>query len=196
MHTATVHKDAEGKERIYIFGGVTRNYIPLDDLWVFDVSDLKWEHPISKALPPYPRMMHTAVAIRDQLMVFGGMANNIPLEDTWVYHIKDKTWNEEYPHTAFPFAREGASLIHIQPPEPTSVPVQPNNAWLPPPPDEPEKSVEVANGITQDRSPEAVAKLMPTIKDTKSARPLNRARKLYNLNSFVIIFGGAGPKPK
>jgi hypothetical protein len=47
---------------------------------------------------------------------------------------------EEYPHTAYPFAREGASLIVITPPAPSSVPVQPNNAWLPPPPEAPEKA--------------------------------------------------------
>lgn len=182
MHTASVHKDDKGKERMFVFGGVTRNYIPLSDLWILDIAKNTWQHPVAKTLPPYPRMLHTAMVVNSLFLVFGGMANNIPLEDTWVYSLADQTWEEEYNTNAYPFAREGASIVAVVP-EKFKGTRPKREKWNPPmarPPGD------------NDLSPEV---LMPTIKKWVMPRPAQRIRKIFNDNRFLILFGGAGPKP-
>jgi len=177
LHSASTFQDSTKKESIIIFGGVTRNWIPLNDLWVLDLEKLEWTHPHSVGLPPFPRMMHGAGIIKDKLFVHAGIANNIPFEDLWTYDLSKNLWNEENEHGAYPFAREGHSLTVVcAPPKAEGAGEATRPPYMPPPP--------------------AEDQLMPLIKNTTSARDLNRFRKDYTTNCWFFTFGGAGPKPR
>jgi len=177
LHTANSYVNSDGQEFLVVFGGVTKNWIPLNDLWVLDYAKLEWLHPKSVGLPPFPRMMHGAALVNDQLYIHAGIANNIPFDDVWVYDMTKGEWGEQLPHGAFPFAREGHSFTLVQPPSPAKQPDR--RPEFNPPPTAPD----------QDN-------LTPLIKSTVTPRPVNRYRKEYYPNRWMFVFGGAGPKPK
>lgn len=182
LHTASEFQDSKGNWKIFVFGGVTRNWVPLDDLYVFDVATRTWVHPKTQNYPPFPRMLHAASIInivQPTLMVCGGTANNIPFDDCWNYDIVEQSWNEIHEWGAFPFAREGHSMVRVDP-LPRTTKATPREPW------DPEKY--------KDYPP--VDPLMPTIFNVTKPRPLNRYRKEVFENRWVIVFGGAGPKPR
>jgi hypothetical protein len=178
LHAATVFRDDAGNEKMYVFGGITRNWIPLDDLWVLDKNTITWYHPQTKGFPPFPRFLHQLAVLQTKMVVHGGMANNIPLEDMWMYDIVDRTWDEELATGPYPFAREGHACDVVVPPD-ANVEPQAREPFVPKPlPDD-------------GRDP-----LMPLITNVTSPRPLNRLRKEVFPNRFLLCFGGAGPKPR
>lgn len=182
LHTAVSYRevgaadDASATEKMFVFGGVTRNWIPMNDLYVFDRASETWTHPKALGFPPYPRMMHTAVMLHTTMFVHGGTANNIPLEDVWTYDIQNNEWAEENPSGPYPFARFGHAAVVVAPPVPSQQRQQ-APAWVPKPLDD------------------SVDPLTPTLRKVPSPRPAERIRKEYNFNLFALTFGGAGPKP-
>jgi len=64
LHTADVWVDSNNVPRMYIFGGVTKNFIPLDDLWYLDRIENKWHHPKSVGAPPFPPCSTQATSSR------------------------------------------------------------------------------------------------------------------------------------
>lgn len=83
-HTATLGT-ANGKERIYVLGGVAGSLQGgqvMGDMWVLDLDTGEWEEVSSsrkRAEQPEGRYDHSAVAVGDQLLVFGG---------TWGLHCR------------------------------------------------------------------------------------------------------------
>lgn len=176
LHSAVTYRDAANTEKMFVFGGVTRNWVPLDDLYIFDMASETWSHPKTLGFPPFPRMMHTAVMLHTTMFVHGGSANNIPLEDFWTYDIENNEWQEEYASGPYPFARFGHSTVVVTPPAPT-MKRQEAPQWTPKP-------------LDDDIDP-----LTPTLRKSPSPRPAPRIRKEYSFNLFTMVFGGAGPKP-
>lgn len=79
-HTATL-VTSNGKERIYLLGGISGSLQGgqvMDDLWVLDLATGEWEEVSSasgtrkRAEGPEGRYDHVAVAVGDQLLVLGG----------------------------------------------------------------------------------------------------------------------------
>eukprot|EP01006_Ploeotia_vitrea_P012988 TRINITY_DN34174_c0_g1_i1.p1 TRINITY_DN34174_c0_g1~~TRINITY_DN34174_c0_g1_i1.p1 ORF type:complete len:860 (+),score=426.88 TRINITY_DN34174_c0_g1_i1:153-2582(+) len=179
LHTSVGHMDSTGVQRMYVYGGCTRNWVPLDDLYILEPAKKLWLHPSTKGFPAYPRYLHNAVILHNQMYVMDGMANNLPYEDMHEFDLPTNTWTEINPAGAYPFAREGSSLITITPPPSSFKTPPPRQQWLPPPP---KRDGEEEN-------------LMPLIKKVPTERDLNRPRKEYNTNRWFVLFGGAGPKP-
>jgi len=174
LHSATRYEDAK-KEFLVIFGGVTKNWIPLNDLWILDVATSTWQHPKTISYPPFPRMMHVALLMGHSLFIHGGIANNIPFEDLWIYDFETNSWREDLPSGAYPFAREGHAGCIITPP-PSDKQPEARPPYVPPPPSD---------------------DLMPLLKKAKGIPIItSRYRKDYSTNRWMLIFGGAGPKPR
>ena len=79
-HTAVTHKNV-----IYIFGGVSNDNTPLNDLYSFDPRSEEWKHLKPRGLQPQPREGHIGITIKNQLIIQGGrnITNNI-IDDTWI----------------------------------------------------------------------------------------------------------------
>ena len=82
-HTATLVTDSDGNDFIYVVGGISGSLqggSVLDDIWRLDVAKSSWEEVSSIASQrkraggddPSARFDHIAVAIDQQLLVFGG----------------------------------------------------------------------------------------------------------------------------
>ncbi|CAB3409044.1 unnamed protein product [Caenorhabditis bovis] len=90
-HTAIVH-ETDSKRRLVIYGGM--NGVRLGDLWFLDLESMTWtklENTQETGIPPSPRSLHTAVAIRDKMYIFGGwepFANKTSEEE----QKADKEW--------------------------------------------------------------------------------------------------------
>jgi len=71
------------------------------------INDPVFKDPNPALLPP-SRRLHTAVVIREKMVVFGGVSyNNIILGDVWVFDPEAKSWVEANPDTK----AEGAAPI-------------------------------------------------------------------------------------
>lgn len=181
LHTAVVYNNKEdGTSKMYIFGGVTREYIPLNDMYAYDIASKTWEKPKAVNYPPFPRMLQSMAITGQNILVAGGSANNMPFEDLWSYDMKTETWQELLPTGAFPFAREGATMVVLDIEEqeiPESpVPVKPTAA-----PD--------TDGA---KIPRVFSTFNANAKKKMSPRP-NRFRKNWSNTGFMVVFGGAGP---
>jgi len=179
LHTADVWVDSNNVPRMYIFGGVTKNFIPLDDLWYLDRIENKWHHPKSVGAPPFPRMLHAGNIIEDKLFVHGGVANNIPFEDLITFDLRNRKWEEQFPTGPYPNAREGHTTCKVQPDPAPEQEIPPPN-WKPIEPNPDSKDKENLQPLLHQLVP----------------RPLNRYRKYYWNSRWLFMFGGAGPKAR
>jgi hypothetical protein len=121
MHTAASVKGKQGTE-MYVFGGCSGTFAPMDDLWRFDVKGKKWENMMGnrRMLRPSGRWLHSAsvLPIDEQngeygVVVYGGGVNNQPMDDLWFWNTKEKEWEEMHPFTDRPFARAGHTLVSV-----------------------------------------------------------------------------------
>ena len=121
MHSASTFTGEKGTE-MYIFGGCSKDFVPMDDLWKLDVTSKKWMNLMGekRALRPSGRWLHSSsiLPIDEQngiyaVVVYGGGVNNQPMDDLWVWNTKEKEWEEMEPYTDRPFARAGHTLTSI-----------------------------------------------------------------------------------
>lgn len=61
---------------LLLFGGVTSNGEFKNDLWIFNILQLKWEKINPKGDIPCPRELHSAVLWKKHLIIFGGLTYN------------------------------------------------------------------------------------------------------------------------
>lgn len=130
----------DNNARLFVFGGVGQEYVPMNDLLVYTVSSQTWAPAeLAQGTAPFPRMMHNMVWMGSRLYVFGGMANNLAFDDMSYYDLDKKTWSEVLPTGMFPFARGGAAAVVLRPPprimggRPSYEPFvkRPSVRWLP-----------------------------------------------------------------
>jgi hypothetical protein len=89
-HTATLVKDSKGKETIFLIGGISGSlqggYV-LDEMWRLDVETGVWDEVQAtgsarkrgEGESPSGRFDHVAVAVGQQLLVFGGTSSFVPI---------------------------------------------------------------------------------------------------------------------
>lgn len=90
-HTATLI----GNDRIVIFGGSGEgegNY--LNDLHVLDITAMQWSSPEVKGEVPVPRDSHSAVAIGNKLLVYGGDCGDRYYGDIDVLDMDTMRWSK------------------------------------------------------------------------------------------------------
>lgn len=66
-HSAVRHGNS-----MYIFGGGSSSDTTFNDLWRFDLSEMRWERPLSMGTYPSPKGSASMVSWREQLVLFGG----------------------------------------------------------------------------------------------------------------------------
>eukprot|EP00753_Platysulcus_tardus_P017014 PLAT6198.1.p2 GENE.PLAT6198.1~~PLAT6198.1.p2 ORF type:complete len:685 (+),score=309.03 PLAT6198.1:30-2084(+) len=103
---------------LYMFGGVSYNYMPFADLWKVAVSgsSITYTKQTDQGLTPPPRWLHTATFIKTTketsgvVAVFGGCsAQFAPLDDLWFYRMQAKQWEQRFAKGWPPSAR----FLHI-----------------------------------------------------------------------------------
>eukprot|EP00472_Partenskyella_glossopodia_P010491 CAMPEP_0197523014 /NCGR_PEP_ID=MMETSP1318-20131121/8033_1 /TAXON_ID=552666 /ORGANISM="Partenskyella glossopodia, Strain RCC365" /LENGTH=735 /DNA_ID=CAMNT_0043075567 /DNA_START=147 /DNA_END=2354 /DNA_ORIENTATION=+ len=177
LHTCTFSTPPPGKKpgeldwtgfkpKMYVFGGVTVGSVPLDNLYEYDPSTKKWTLMPQAGFAPFPRMLHNMMFTYNRIFVSFGAANNVRFEDMYYYDINEQRWHEMINTEPFPFAREGASAILVEPPPSTSYPDY-RQPWSPP--------------VSQERK--------------KFNRPKVRYRHMFNADRFFLVFGGASTGP-
>lgn len=65
--------------KLYVFGGLSRDYGWLNDLYAFDTETKQWQNVAYEGTPPSPRDKLTCVAMGTKILFFGGFG---PVEDT------------------------------------------------------------------------------------------------------------------
>jgi len=164
MHSSMVWGSKSGSRKMIVFGGITHQYVPLNDIHFLNLESFSWETPETSGVAPFPRMLHAVTMVEDSMFVFGGGANNIVLEDFWHFDAGKSTWEELIVPGRTPMSRMGAQLSAIVPP------MNPN----PYVDDRPKPQVEAPGGPPKP--------LLP--------KPPMRNRKEYSSNRFLLLFGG------
>lgn len=93
-HSAAIYKDNE----LYIFGGKDDDDSKLDDLWVFDIQNRKWEQITDEldgtSVGPSPRSGHTASIHGDSMVIFAGIFEiTKELNDAFIFDFATKKWS-------------------------------------------------------------------------------------------------------
>jgi len=166
MHSAVLHSAKGGARQMIVFGGITHQYVPLNDIWILNIESMSWSQPSMTGVAPFPRMLHAAVIVEDSFFIHGGSANNILLEDFWKVDVTKWAWEEQMASDMTPFARSGHTMIAVSPPiNPT--PYRDNRPdWHPP-----------DHSVPAPRVPKPFP--LPPRKDPSG-------------NRFFTLFGGAG----
>lgn len=79
--------------KLYLQGGGTMNNEYLNDMHVFNLVTLRWEHMTMTGVPPTTRIMHGATAYKEKILYFGGDDHEVGLSDNlFVFDTVHKTW--------------------------------------------------------------------------------------------------------
>lgn len=88
LHTC----DMLDASKIVVFGGLSPHSVPLDDLWILDLTMKSWISPKPRQAKPVPRMMHVSgiSPSRKTLYVWGGSSLKLALDDMWACTLSSK----------------------------------------------------------------------------------------------------------
>ncbi|EOY11668.1 Galactose oxidase/kelch repeat superfamily protein, putative isoform 2 [Theobroma cacao] len=109
-HTATLI----GEDKVVIFGGSGEgeaNY--LNDLYVLDLRTMRWTSPQVRGHIPVPRDSHSAVAIGNKLVVYGGDCGDRYHGDVDVFDMDTSTWSRLAVQGSLPGVRAGHAAVNI-----------------------------------------------------------------------------------
>ncbi|ERN03111.1 rab9 effector protein with kelch motifs [Amborella trichopoda] len=109
-HTATIVND----DKLVIFGGSGEgegNY--LNDVHILDLKNMRWISPEVKGDLPAPRDSHTAVAIDNRLIVYGGDCGDHYLGDVDVLDMDTMIWSRLVVQGYSPGVRAGHASVKI-----------------------------------------------------------------------------------
>ncbi|XP_030546990.1 acyl-CoA-binding domain-containing protein 4-like isoform X2 [Rhodamnia argentea] len=109
-HSATL----VGNDKMVIFGGSGQgeaNY--LNDLHVLDLETMRWMSPEVEGEIPVPRDSHSAVAMENKLVVYGGDCGNRYLGDVDVLDTDTMTWSKLTVQGFTPGVRAGHGAVSI-----------------------------------------------------------------------------------
>jgi hypothetical protein len=81
-----------GTDKVVLFGG-GQGAVPMDDLWIYDLSDNNWTQK-NQSVKPSSRFTHTLVSIEgtDQVLLYGGYGGGP--DETWIYDLSENNWTE------------------------------------------------------------------------------------------------------
>ncbi|XVE89556.1 hypothetical protein DITRI_Ditri20bG0005500 [Diplodiscus trichospermus] len=109
-HTATLI----GEDRLVIFGGSGEgkaNY--LNDLLVLDLRSMRWTSPLVRGHIPAPRDSHSAVAMGNKLVVYGGDCGDRYHGDVDIFDMDTSTWSRLAVQGSLPGVRAGHAAVNI-----------------------------------------------------------------------------------
>ena len=64
----------------------------MDEMYAFDLKAHTWELIAPKGPKPAARYLHTAVVIKDAMVIFGGSES--ALGDVWSFNFKSRRWTQ------------------------------------------------------------------------------------------------------
>ncbi|XP_022720144.1 acyl-CoA-binding domain-containing protein 4-like isoform X2 [Durio zibethinus] len=109
-HTATLISE----DKVVIFGGSGEgeaNY--LNDLHVLDLRTMRWSSPQVRGHIPVPRDSHSAVAIGNKLVVYGGDCGDRYHGDVDMFDMDTSTWSRLAVQGSLPGVRAGHAAVNI-----------------------------------------------------------------------------------
>ncbi|XP_039032195.1 rab9 effector protein with kelch motifs-like isoform X3 [Hibiscus syriacus] len=109
-HTATLI----GEDKVVIFGGSGEggaNY--LNDLHVLDLRTMTWTSPQVRGHIPVPRDSHSAVAIGNKLVVYGGDCGDRYHGDVDIFDMDASTWSRLAVQGSVPGVRAGHAAVNV-----------------------------------------------------------------------------------
>ncbi|KAK8633541.1 hypothetical protein V6N13_014386 [Hibiscus sabdariffa] len=109
-HTATLI----GEDKVVIFGGSGEggaNY--LNDLHVLDLKTMRWTSPQVRGHIPVPRDSHSAVAIGNKLIVYGGDCGDRYNGDVDIFDMDTSTWSRLAVQGSLPGVRAGHAAVNV-----------------------------------------------------------------------------------
>ncbi|KAM0954505.1 putative kelch-type beta propeller [Dioscorea sansibarensis] len=107
-HTTTVF----GEDKLVIFGGSGEgeaNY--LNDVHILDLKSMTWSSPQVKGELPAPRDSHTAVAIGNKLVIYGGDCGDRYHGEVDVLDMENMTWSRLVIQGSSPGVRAGHAAV-------------------------------------------------------------------------------------
>jgi hypothetical protein len=112
-HSASLTAGGDGAGDILVFGGKGENGLLLNDLWAMNVEKWAWELLVSTSAPPSPRLGHSAVAVGEKLLLFGGYdgGSTCAPSDVWLYDRSALAWMKPRTSGIPPTPRERASAV-------------------------------------------------------------------------------------
>lgn len=82
------------RDQIFIFGGEKDFDTMLNDIYSFDLKEMKWtEHKPSSELPQ-PRRYSSMGLYKNSIYLFGGRDNSIRFNKVWEYNIEGNYWKK------------------------------------------------------------------------------------------------------
>ncbi|KAF8018317.1 hypothetical protein BT93_H3266 [Corymbia citriodora subsp. variegata] len=109
-HSATLI----GNDKMVVFGGSGQgeaNY--LNDLHILDLETMRWMSPEVKGEIPVPRDSHSAVAMENKLVAYGGDCGNRYLGDVDILDTDTMTWSKLTVQGFSPGVRAGHGAVSI-----------------------------------------------------------------------------------
>ncbi|KAK1320010.1 Acyl-CoA-binding domain-containing protein 4 [Acorus calamus] len=109
-HTTTVM----GEDKLVIFGGSGEgegNY--LNDVHVLDLKTMTWSSPEVNGVLPAPRDSHTAVAVENRLIIYGGDCGDRYHGEVDVLDMDTMSWSRLAVHGSLPGVRAGHAAVNI-----------------------------------------------------------------------------------
>ena len=74
--------------KVYIYGGQGKEGKYFNDMWTFDINDMKWSQIEIKGEVPKARKGHSVVVYEDSFFIFGGKTGNFnEINQFWKYDI-------------------------------------------------------------------------------------------------------------
>ena len=98
-------------DKIILFGGAGEKHM-LNDCWILDLLDKKWEQIIIPKLNIFRFGFRTAKIDNNRILIFGGGGPGNENNDTWVYNISQNKF-ELKNHSVKPEERTAHGLINI-----------------------------------------------------------------------------------
>jgi len=104
-------------DRVILFGGQIATSTPLNDTWLFNLSDNKW-YNITESVGPSPsvrdRSWMTYSPVANKFVLFGGYNYTSGVErmsDTWIFNCSDDKWYQANPSNV-PTGRQMHTMVY------------------------------------------------------------------------------------
>lgn len=102
-HSASIYQD-----RMFVFGGKDSDNEKLNDLWVFNFDDYKWEY-LNLPNAPVGRSGHSSCIFNDKILIFGGIYEiTKEMNDMHAFDIKNYKWSVFFDETVSPSSKTKA----------------------------------------------------------------------------------------
>jgi hypothetical protein len=103
------------QDKLFVFGGHDEENEYLNDMFVYDISNNKWDSvTITAGTAPIPRHHHSAAAIGNKIYIFGGRSSSGCFNDLHVFDSDTGAWSQPEVAGIFPAGRWGHTATTVK----------------------------------------------------------------------------------